>query len=121
MLCWFDGTVYTRTGIERAAGEGEPQKARAAESLGGLDHGNPTFITKSCRISRSNIRHFSYFPRAPPGRRFISRAASAGSRVSENALELFALSRPKSPRTRTIIFYGGGGTAAAAAAAAVAA
>eukprot|EP00964_Phaeocystis_antarctica_P039484 scaffold22587_cov86-Phaeocystis_antarctica.AAC.1 len=40
------------TGIERAAGEGEPQKARAAENLGGLDHGNPTFITKSCRISR---------------------------------------------------------------------
>eukprot|EP00964_Phaeocystis_antarctica_P004270 scaffold2324_cov72-Phaeocystis_antarctica.AAC.1 len=39
------------TGIERAAGEGEPQKARAAENLGGLDHGNPTFFAKSCRIS----------------------------------------------------------------------
>ena len=43
-------------GIERAAGEREPWKARAADNSGGLDHENPMNITKPCRISRFQER-----------------------------------------------------------------
>ena len=41
--------------------------------------------------------------------------------IEKRTMNSNELSRPKSPRTRTIILYGAGGTAAAAAAAAVAA